>query len=128
MTNLTVDGVSYDLERAIQHAAIRDLVDLKRATQVGGVGGISIKSIVAALDAMQAFTDPMDMFDSVETLETFAALVFLCKRKAGETVTFDEAAGTSLASVGLEVEDDEPEAVDPKDQSTLEEDAPGLTT
>ncbi|GAA1787871.1 hypothetical protein [Agromyces lapidis] len=116
MTNLTVDGVSYDLERAIQHAAIRDLVDLKRATQVGGVGGISIKSIVTALEAMQEFDSPMDMFDSVETLETFAALVFLCKRRAGEPVTFDEACSVSLASVGLEVEDGEAVEVDPKDQ------------
>ena len=115
MTNLTVGGVSYDLERSIQQASIRDLVDLKRATQVGGVGGISIKSIASALNELAELSDPMDIFDSLETLETFGALVFLCKRKAGEQVTFEEACSTPLSDVGLTV-DEVVEESDPKDQ------------
>lgn len=116
MTQLTVGGVSYDLERSIQQASIRDLVDLKRATQVGGAGGVSIKSIAAVLESLGELESPMDMFDSVDTLETFAALVFLCKRKAGEAVSFDEAGSVSLADVGLIVDDAEAEDEAPKDQ------------
>ena len=120
MTQLTVEGVSYDLERSIQQASIRDLVDLKRATQVGGQGGISIKSIAGALNKLAELSDPMDIFDSLETLETFGALVFLCKRKAGESVSFDEACNTPLSDVGLTVDEVEAAEDDPKDQSTPE--------
>jgi len=109
---LVVGGVEYDLFEAIQEASIRDLILLKKD------GGVSVKSIVEAFNALSESADPLDVFDSVDALEAFAGLVFLCKRKAKENVSFEDAASVSFASVKFGDDEDEEEADDPKVSST----------
>ena len=112
---LVVDGVRYDLQEAIQEPSIRSLVDLQKAA------GISVTTIAETLVGMGGMKSATEIFDSVERLNVFAALVFLCRRKAGERdLTFDEASEVSLANVSLDFEDDDEVEDDPKDPSTPE--------
>jgi hypothetical protein len=113
---LVVNEVRYDLQDAVQHASIRSLVDLQKAA------GISVNTIAETLVGMGEMQSPEELFESVERLNVFAALVFLCRRKAGEQVSFDDASEVSMADVALDFDDDEDEAEDdPKGQSTPEE-------
>lgn len=113
---LVVQGVRYDLQEAVQHASIRALVDLQKAA------GISVNTIADTLVGMGDMKSPREIFDTVERLNVFAAMVFLCRRKAGDVVTFDEASEVSMADVRIDFDDDDDETADedPKDQSTPE--------
>jgi len=113
---LVVRGVRYDLQGAVQEASIRSLVDLQKAA------GISVNTIAETLVGMGEMQSAAEIFDSVERLNVFAAMVFLCWRKAGEKVSFDEAAEVSMSEVSIDFDVEEDAAdEDPKDLSTLEE-------
>ena len=112
---LVIEGVRYDMQEAVQKASIRSLKDLQKAA------GISVNSIVSALSSMAELADPSAVFDSVEHLDAFAGLVFLCKRKAGEDVSFDDACDVSLADIRIDFETEDEVVEDPKGPLTLEE-------
>jgi uncharacterized protein (DUF433 family) len=113
---LVIEGDRFDIQEALGKASIRTLVDLQKSA------GISVNTIVDTLAALGEMEDPRELFNSVERLYVFAALVFLCRRKAGEKLSFDDATEVSLADVRIDFEDDEAEvASDPKDPQTLEE-------
>lgn len=112
---LVVDGTRYDLQESVQRASIKTLVDLQKSA------GISVNTIAETLVGMGEMASPSELFDSVERLNVFAALVFLCKRKAGEQVSFDDAAEVSMADVSIDFDDEsEDEADDPKGPRTTE--------
>src|SRR5690349_1330678 len=93
---LHYEGVKYDLMAATQRARIGDLVELNR------LSGISVRKIADVLIGMGGMESILDVYDEPERLEVFAAMLFLCKRKAGEPFTWDEALGTSLIDITLD--------------------------
>jgi hypothetical protein len=103
---LTYEGQQFDLQAATQAASIRDLVELKKTA------GISVRTIADTLVGMGEMESFLDIYDSVDRLEVFAAMLFLCKRKAGESFSWDDALGASLVDITLSFEEDE--ADDPK--------------
>lgn len=96
MTWLEYDGTRYDLQEATQRSAIRDLVELKK------LSGISVRTIADTLIGMGEMESPLEIFDEVERLEVFAAMLFLCKRKAGDTFSWDDALSASLIDISLD--------------------------
>lgn len=135
---LVLDGREYDLTEAVQRPAIGDVVDLKRATKDLGEP-VSVRKITDAIEdlggvflsigdggTVRDLGDAMlDYFDDIDHLLAFSAMVFLCRRKAGEPCTWEAALRVSPADVQLrvDVESVEDEA-DPKDPSTLEDGEP----
>lgn len=131
---VTIEGHEYDLADAIHKPKIGDVLDLKKS------GGTAPAKIVDAIDALgealrvlpkDASVKDLDRvvlgyFDSVEHLEAFAGIVFLCRRKAGETVTWADALDTSISDVQFIPEgEEEDEGDDPKAPSTLDQGDPG---
>jgi len=128
-----IEGREYDLTAAIHTPKIGDVLDLKRS------GGTAPSRIVRAIDELgdalrsvpedatirQVDDVVLGFFDSIEHLEAFAGLVFLCRRKGGESVSWADALETSISDVKFLVDAPVQEAGDdPKAPSTLEEDAP----
>jgi len=108
---LTYEGEKYDLMGATQRARIGDLVELNR------LSGISVRTIADTLIGMGEMKSILDVYDDPERLEVFAAMLFLCKRKAGEAFTWDEALGASLVDISLdfgEVSEEDPKALSPQ--------------
>ena len=102
-------GESYDLQEATQRAAIGDLRELLR------VADISARKIADTLMGMSEMESILDVYDSEDRLEVFAAMLFLCRRKAGDRdFTWADALATSLIDIQLVVEVDEEEEADPK--------------
>jgi hypothetical protein len=111
---LIVGDKKYPLQEAIQGATLRNLYVLKVQT------GIGIKSLRDAFQRMQdsapkdgAPADPLDFLEDEENLLALQAMVWLCKRHAGESVTVSEANDFPLSKIGFETEPEEAGAEDP---------------
>lgn len=111
---LIVAGKKYPLQEAIQGATLRNLYVLKVQT------GIGIKSLRDTFKKMQATApangaevDPLDFLEEAENLLALQAMVWLCKRHAGESVTVAEANDFPMSQIGFEAETEDPAAADP---------------
>lgn len=111
---LIVAGKKYPLQEAIQGATLRNLYVLKVQT------GIGIKSLRDAFQRMQDSApkdgtqgDPLDFLEEEDNLLALQAMVWLCKRHAGESVTVSEANDFPLSQIGFESDTEEVKAEDP---------------
>lgn len=106
---LIVAGKKYPLQEAIQGATLRNLYVLKMQS------GVGIKSLRDAFKRMESAqtpkdgtpADPLDFLESEDNLLALQAMVWLCKRHAGENVTVAEANDFPLSQIGFEAEQEE---------------------
>ncbi|TFD74736.1 hypothetical protein [Cryobacterium fucosi] len=119
---LLIGDAKYDLFEGIQKATLSDLILLKRATKSTDFpNGITVNTIQAFFTSLKADEDDerglLEMLvDSDEGLEIVRAIIFLCRRRAGETQSFDELTDVALSETGFE--DDEVEVESgPKDEA-----------
>ena len=113
---LIVGDKKYPLQEAIQGATLQNLYTLKLQTKGPGTPGIGIKSLRDAFQRMQDSApkdgtpaDPLDFLEDAENLLALQAMVWLCKRHAGENVTVAQANDFPLSRIGFET-DEEPAA------------------
>lgn len=121
---LIVGDKKYPLQEAIQGATLRNLYVLKVQS------GVGIKSLRDAFQRMQDSApkdgqpaDPLDFLEDEENLLALQAMVWLCKRHAGEAVTVSEANDFPLSKIGFEADEAEAKAEDPTEART--DTAPG---
>lgn len=117
---LIVGDKKYPLQEAIQGATLNNLYALKMQTKGPGTQGIGIKSLRDAFQRMQdtapkdgSTADPLAFLEDAENLLALQAMVWLCKRHAGESVTVAEANDFPLSQIGFEAEEAEAEPEDP---------------
>lgn len=124
---LIVAGTKYPLQEAIQNATLRNLYVLKVQA------GVGMKSLRDAFKRMESSApkdgteaDPLDFLESEENLLALQAMVWLCKRHAGEHVTVAEANEVPLSAIGFEAEEEDntETAADPTQART--DTAPGV--
>lgn len=124
---LIVSGTKYDLKESIQNATLRNLYVLKMQA------GVGMKSLRDAFKRMEASApkdgteaDPLDFLESEENLLALQAMVWLCRRHAGEHCTVAEANDVPLSAIGFESgeEDNTGAAADPTQART--DTAPGV--
>lgn len=111
---LVIQGTAYDMGEAIQKATISDLILLKRATKSKDYPGVSVKTIMATLN--DAGEDGMDLLDSEAGLENLRGIIYLCRRRAGEKLSLEEAVNFPLTEMTFESDEDDEE--DPKEKGT----------
>lgn len=90
---LVIQGKRYDLIETLSKPSLNDLYYLKVKTKSEDFpAGVSLKSMVPVMLRMADISDdPAAILDDPELLLNLRALVFLCRRHAGEKLTFDEA-------------------------------------
>lgn len=93
MIDLIVSGQSYSLEDTIAKSTLGDLTALKMST------GIGIKTIKDSIIRMAASGSPDDFLDDEIILRSIGALVWLAKRRAGETLTIEQATDVPMGEV-----------------------------
>lgn len=105
---LIVNGTKYPLQEAIQGATLRNLYVLKVQS------GVGIKSLRDAFKRMESTApkdgstaDPLEFLEEEDNLLALQAMVWLCKRHAGESVTVAEANDFPLSQIGFEAEEKE---------------------
>lgn len=100
---LVIQGTEYPLGN-INEATLDDLMALRKQT------GLGVKGLRQRLDAMSSIEDSEDVLDDPESLLAIGALVWLARRKAGESLSLEQACDFPLAE--LEFIDDEPQQAD----------------
>nr|QOL00385.1 hypothetical protein [uncultured organism] len=95
---LILAGKEYDINESMTKATLFDLYELKMKT------GIGMKSLSDALERMGKLADPKDFLDDETILLALCALVWLCRRHAGESLTIEEANKVALADVQFKVD------------------------
>lgn len=104
---LIVGDKKYELEDSLQKASLNDLYVLKVRS------GMGIKSLKKNLEAMQSYEDPLDFLDDAENIMALQAMIWLCRRHAGENLSIEEANSCPINEVGFEADVEEPAPVDP---------------
>lgn len=102
---LVLAGTEYSVNDALQKATLSDLLQLKVKT------GIGMKTLKKSLDSMSKLADPEDFLDDEPILLALNALVWLCRRHAGEKLSLDDANAVPLDEISFNT-DDEPAAVE----------------
>lgn len=97
---IVISGVEYGLEDSIHKASLGDLLQLKTKLNV------SAKSISATFKKFNG-AHVMDLLDDADVLRDLQGVIFLSRRKAGETLTVDEAGQVSFTDVTFVSEDDD---------------------
>lgn len=119
MTRINIQGTEYDLTAAVSAAGLGDLFTLKVKTKALGypVTLRSINQLFSRLaeEAKDPNFDPVSLLDNEDLLLTFQAVLWLSKRKAGESLTFEQAGAISFTEFSLLSDEDEAEdEPDPK--------------
>ena len=115
------EGETFDFRQSTNEASIRDLKELLR------VSGISMAKVAATFKGMRDIDSQLDVYDTEERLDLFAAVLFLCKRKAGyREFTWEDAQDAPMSHISLIVEvtegdDADPKVSDPQTPAVLEE-------
>jgi hypothetical protein len=86
---LRIGDIDYDYQTAMRRTPLGILMDLKSQ---GGPGRQTIELGLDTLDAGFA-SDDAGVLDDDRVLLAMTALIFLCKRNAGEPITWEQARG-----------------------------------
>lgn len=115
MTRIRVGSNVYGLEESVNDAALGDLLVLKTKTKTAEFSGVSIKTIADTFTSMgkRAEADdfsPMDLLDDELFIVNMIGIAYLARRKAGEQITYEDAARVSFTELEILVdeEDDAP--------------------
>lgn len=117
MTKLIIAGDSYELTEAVQLASTGTLKRMKRdSAETGPV--VTMDFLEQQIDRLDKLRDDpefrdIELYGDDAYLQTMTAFVFLCKRFAGEQVTWDQADLYAPAQIVMDSSEDV--APDPKD-------------
>jgi hypothetical protein len=117
---LRIDGTDYDYHRAMEKIGLKHLYDLKVQADIGK------RTVSQALDLLveglkaeendtpeQAAERAEAVQEDARVLLGLAGLVFICKRFAGEIVSFDDAGQFGLGDLVFVAEDSDVAEPDP---------------
>lgn len=111
MTSIRIGSETYSLEDSISNAALGDLFALKVQTRKDGYPGVSVRTIsetfirLGEMSQRDDFTG-VDLLDDDDFIQNMIGVVFLARRNAGESVTFEDASRVSFNDIAFIVEDD----------------------
>lgn len=106
---LRIAGTDYDYAAAMQEASLNDLMRMKSQT------GMGMASINRALEKTKDAGDVLDLLEDVDLLQALVCLSWLCRRHAGDDVSFEDAGRINFSDIQfIEEEDDvKPDDADP---------------
>lgn len=106
---LVIGDRKYDMHETLSKPSLNDLYYLKVKTRSEEFpAGVSLASLGREMERMSAVVDehgPNGLLDDAEMLLALRALVFLCRKHAGENVTLDSANDFPLSEFSFEAEE-----------------------
>lgn len=120
MTGIRIGETTYDLVESVSGATLGDLKYLGRETVSKDYPKVTVKSMQETFIRMGELVQAegasaLDLLGDDAFLANIIGVVFLARRKAGENVTYDDAACVSFNDIAFV--DDEDEAEAPKDEA-----------
>lgn len=107
---LRIMGVEHDLQEVLRRPSLNDLFYLKvKSRSPEYPEGMSLRKLGEYLKKMGELEHPSDAIDDPDVLLALKGVVYLCRRRAGEKVSWEEAGELELSELEFIVEDsDEP--------------------
>jgi len=113
MVKLILNGTPYDLWESLNYLSLGQLRGLMKATRTDEQPGVSIKEIRQLIDHLaEKNLQLMEVTVDDRQMHTFQALIFLLRRHAGESVTFESCDDVDMFHIGIDLELPEPKAVE----------------
>lgn len=109
---LIIGDKKYPLKEGIAKASLGDLYVLKIKS------GMGIKTIMHTFNGLKGAETHLDFLEDENGIQALRAMIFLCRRAAGEHVDFDEATDVPISSIGFETEEEDTAKADPKETPT----------
>lgn len=119
MTRIRVGSGVYGLEESVNDAALGDLLVLKTKTKTADFAGVSIKTIAEMFTTLGKRSsdddfNPVDLLDDESFIVNMIGVIYLARRKAGESLTVEDAGRASFTDLEI-MSDEEDDA--PKDDA-----------
>ena len=103
---LRIAGTEHDLNEVLSRPSLNDLFYLKvKSRSPEYPEGISLVTLGEYLKKMAKITDARQLVDDPDVLLALKGVVYLCRRHAGERLTWDDAGELELADLDFVVED-----------------------
>ncbi|QDY64878.1 hypothetical protein FQA45_00315 [Glutamicibacter halophytocola] len=109
---LVVGDNKYPLKEGIAKASLGDLYVLKIKS------GMGIKTLMHTFNNLKGAESHLDFLEDENGIQALRAMIFLCRRAAGENIDFEEATNMPLSSIGFETEEQDTPEADPKETPT----------
>lgn len=109
---LKIAGVPHDLNEVLSRPSLNDLFYLKvKSRSPEYPDGMSLSKLGEYLKKMAAMTNPADIVDDPDVLLGLKGVVYLCRRRAGEKLTWEDAGELELSELDFVLEDSDEVAV-----------------
>lgn len=125
MSQIRIGAETFDLATSVNDASLGDLYVLKTKTRSPAFAGVSVKSIAHTFERIGVASkvdgfETIDLLDDEEFIINMVGLVFLARRKAGETITVEQAGRVAFTDLEFidDDDDDEPEVEAPLGEAT----------
>jgi len=103
---LRIAGVEHDLADVLSRPSLNDLFYLKvKSRSPEYPNGISLVTLGEYLSRLATIKDPRDLVDDPDVLLALKGVVYLCRRHAGERLTWEDAGELELRDLDFVVED-----------------------
>lgn len=103
---LRIAGAEYDLNEVLSRPSLNDLFYLKTKSKSPEYpNGISLVTLGEYLKKLGQITDPRQIVDDADVLIALKGVIYLCRRHAGERLTWDDAGELELAELDFVIED-----------------------
>lgn len=119
---LRILDTEYDITDSVNRATLNDLMQLKVKTKSDNYEGVSVKTIKTTFESMgqraqQEGFDPVELLDDPTFLLNMVGVMWLARRRNGETITVEEAGSVTFNDFQF-IGDD------PTDEAAEDPDAP----
>lgn len=130
---ITIAGVQHDLQEVLAKPSLNDLFYLKvKSRSEEFPEGMSLARLGEYLAKMRSIQTGAQLLDDPEILLALKGVVYLCRRRAGERLTWDDAGDLRLDEITFVIEDSdeipaEDDAANPQQapsDSEADDDAP----
>lgn len=115
---LVIGDKKYPLAESLQRATLNDLYVLKLSS------GLGMKKLREILNRMKDYPDTADFLEEAENIQAMRAMIWLCRRAAGESLSLEEANANPLAEIRYEADEEAPvPEANPKAPADSDQDA-----
>lgn len=110
---IRIAGAEHDLNEVLGRPSLNDLFYLKvKSRSPEYPDGMSLAKLGEYLKKLATISHAAQIVDDPEILLALKGIVYLCRRHAGEKVTWDEAGELELAEFDFVIEDSDEQALE----------------
>lgn len=116
---IIINGEAYSLQESVGGAHLGDLMQLKAQSKTAGFPGVTVPSITGLFKRLGELPDDFEeinLLDDDDFLANVVGVMYLARRKAGENISYQDAAAVAWDDFHFDGDEEEVESA-PKDEA-----------